>query len=172
VKGKRRYYIVVGLVVAVVVGLIYLSYQTVPIRWNSRHPGISIKRPESWWVNVYTSLLLGTGRKVYRSEQPESSAKLVRPQVIGVILSDKTRFDNQQEVGGVTRYSSTMSDVNETDLLLYVYVSPEALTAPQAEREIVRYVIDSLEFYKVGAKAREWRWPYLGGGGVLDVAGN
>jgi hypothetical protein len=166
VKGKIFLILVVG------VGLIYLASQVVPVRFNSKHPGISIRYPESWWVNVYTTLLLGTGRNDYRSDQMEGESRKVRPQVIGVILSDKNRGDNKQEVGGEVRYSSTMTDVNETDLLLYVYVSPTALAAPQAEREIVRYIVYSLEYYQVGARQREWRWPYLGGGGVLNVAKN
>lgn len=127
-------------------GIWYVSFSLVPIKFNSKHPRIETAKSESLLLNLYVSYFLDVGKSEFLVEDIDKAVKTVRPRVIGVVFTDKQRMGSpvifdKEPVIGLTLDSNTLNE-----LLVYIWVSDKVLEKEDANRTILNYIVNNLSY--------------------------
>ena len=112
----------------------------VPIKFSSKHPNISISKNTSRLFDIYSSLISEVGYKNILG---------VKPKLVGIIYTDKTRSDNKELFDGDQHgLGATIDKANRDEILIYIYISENVIKNKNTESIIRDYTIDTMRFYQ------------------------
>lgn len=119
----------------------YYSATIVPIKFNSKHPNIAIAKTESLLFNLYANTYVNPQIKV-----------------IGIIFTEKQRTDNSAVRDGYQTFGSTLDIINPGELVIYIWVSDNILMEEKAERKILEYTINTIQYYQEVKQQKQLKW--------------
>lgn len=136
-------YILIALsILLVVFTTIYIltKQSFILVKFNSRHPQISITKSDSYTFNLYSNIKLQIKSKNIWG---------VKPKLIGIIYTDKARADNkiindERDLD----FSSTIDVINGNEIIIYIYVSENVASNNNAKKRIRDYTIDTIQYYQ------------------------